>query len=224
MKVILIEPEHAGNVGAVARVMKNFGFKELVLVDPKVDHLCEEARNRAKHAQEVLESAVVCSFDEIDVDYLVGTTALLGTDYNIPRSPLSPKELKEVISGKEAKIGLLFGRESSGLTNEEVSECDFIVTIPANSEYPTLNLSHSVAVMLYELSGYETEGYAPLVKEEKDEMVRKFDWVLDKLEFATPEKKETQQTVWKRIVGKSFMTKREGYVVMGFLKKLIEKL
>ncbi len=92
--VILLEPVVPGNVGAVARAMKNFEFARLVLINPHCDHLCDEARNRAKHSQEVLENAEVNDFFVVDdYDYLVATTAKLGTDYNISRSPLLPEEL-----------------------------------------------------------------------------------------------------------------------------------
>ena len=89
--VILLEPVTAGNVGAVARSMANFGFTKLVLINPHCDHLGMEARNRAKHAQKVLDEAEVVDFFVVDdYDYLVATTAKLGTDYNISRSPMRP--------------------------------------------------------------------------------------------------------------------------------------
>jgi len=97
--IVLIEPENPGNIGAIARAMANFNLKKLLLINPKANHLCEEARNRAVHAQEVLEKAVVADFTALrKFDCTIATTALMGTDYNIPRSPLTPRELAQSIS------------------------------------------------------------------------------------------------------------------------------
>ena len=76
---------------------------------------------------------------------LVATTAKIGTDYNIPRSPITPAQLSSIYKGS---VGLIFGRESIGLTNEEIQQADFVVTIPASKKYPVMNLSHSVSIIL----------------------------------------------------------------------------
>src|SRR3989344_1043349 len=121
ISVILIEPETSGNIGYVARVMKNFGFKELILINPKCDHLNLEAMSRATHAKNVLKSARISDFSILkEFDYLIATTAIIGTDYNIPRSPISIEELARKISGIKGKIGLMIGREGSGLNNKEI--------------------------------------------------------------------------------------------------------
>jgi TrmH family RNA methyltransferase len=228
--VILLEPEHPGNVGAIARVMKNFEFTKMVLVHPHCDHLSPEARNRAKHANDVLENAEVNEFFVIDdYDYLIATTARLGTDYNIPRSPLLPDELaaklKEIDPAK--KIGLVIGREGHGMFNEEIDKCDFVVTIPSTKDYSTLNVSHAVAIMLYEI--YKAVGQNkvnahinPIGKPEKDQITKMFNEVFDLIDWNTPEKKETQQTLWKKIIGKAMLTRREAYGVMGLLRKVIQ--
>ncbi|MBN2111553.1 RNA methyltransferase [Candidatus Woesearchaeota archaeon] len=217
ISIVLVEPRNSGNVGAVARVMANFGFEKLVLVNPKCNHLSQTARNRAKWAQDVLQKAkVVKKLPEFDT--LAATTAKIGTDYNIPRSPITPKQLSSICRGN---AGLVFGRENTGLTNEEILSCDFVVSIPASKKYPVLNLSHSVAVILYELSGESHVGHIiPASKAEKEQIMKMLSKALDKMEFATKEKKETQIKVWKRMVGKSFLTKREAYALMGFFKKL----
>lgn len=227
ISVVLLEPEKPGNIGAVARVMKNFDFADLVLINPKCDHLSIESEQRAKHAVDIVRSAKIRSFDYLDqFDYLVGTTSKLGTDYNIPRSPLTPDKLAEVIKDNDAKIGIVFGRESSGLTNEEVQKCDYIVSVPSSEEYPALNLSHSVAIILYELyrvigKNKITEHFISATKTEKDQIFKILDEVMSDLEFATDEKRETQRVVWKRLIGKSMMTKREAFALIGFLKKLL---
>ena len=229
ISIILMEIEHPGNVGAIARVMGNFGFQQLVLVNPQCDHLCQEARCRAKHAQGVLENAQVVGVSSLrEFDYLIGTTARVGNDYNINRSPLTPPELVEVLKGKEANIGLLIGREGNGLTNEEIKQCDYTVTIPALKTYATLNISHAVAVLLYELSTLlveekNTDHFIVAGVEEKKHLFSAFDALLESLPFETPEKKETQKLVWKKLVGKSMLTKREAFALFGLFKKMREK-
>jgi len=228
--VILLEPEHPGNVGAIARVMKNFEFSKMVLVHPHCDHLSPEARNRAKHANDVLENAEVNEFFVVDdYDYLVATTARLGTDYNIPRSPLLPDELAAKIKDIDysKKIGIVIGREGHGMFNEEIEKCDFVVTIPSTREYSTLNVSHAVAIILYEI--YKAIGQNkvmahinPIGKSEKDQITKMFNEVFDLINWNTPEKKETQQTLWKKIIGKAMLTRREAYGVMGLLRKVMQ--
>jgi TrmH family RNA methyltransferase len=227
--IILIEPETEGNVGAVARVMKNFGFSRLVLINPKADIKSEETRNRAKHAQDILKNAEIAGWDYLDkMDYLVATTAKLGTDYNIPRSPMTPDQLAEKIDIKQ-KIGIVIGREGLGLTNEEIGKCDFVVSIPADTKYPTLNISHALGIILYELykkcGKLKSNSHIVVAdKQYKDVLTKKTNELLDKLTFTTIEKKETQQIVWKRIFGKAMLTKREAFAVLGFLSKVNKKI
>ncbi len=230
--IILLEPVIPGNVGAIARVMKNFGFDKLVLVGPHCDHLCDEARNRAKHAQDVLENAEVSEFFVIDdYDYLIATTAKIGSEYNISRSPLTPDELAGKIKSisPKKKIGLVIGREGPGMFNEEIAKCDFIATIPADPAYPTLNISHSVAVLLYalhnELAAKSSSSHVtPIGKKEKDQVLRMFDELFNNLPWETPERRETQKTLWKRVIGKAMLTKRESFAVMGLLTKVQHKI
>jgi len=225
--IILIEPEHPGNVGAVCRLMKNFGLDKLVLIDPKCDHRSSEAIARSKHAKDILDNAIVEKVEQLkNFDYLVATTAQLGSDYNIPRSPLTPEQLAGKMKDIKGNIAIVFGREGTGLTNEEIKLCDFTVTIPSSTEYPALNLSHSVGIILYEIFKVNedkkiNDHIIPISKNDKDQLLKMVDQILDKLEFATEEKKDTQKTVWKKVIGKSMMTKREAFALMGFLRKLL---
>ena len=226
MDIILLEPETAGNVGAVARVMANFGFLNLVLVNPQCDFLCEDALGRAKHAKFVLKNAKVINFDGLKKYHtLVGTTSQLGTDYNIPRSPLSPQQLAEILPLNKKNIGLLFGRESIGLKNDEIELCDFVATIETSKRYPTLNLSHAVAVLCYELFRKNAVEFISshirfASDVDKAQLMKMITVQIDGMKFSTIEKKETQQKIWKRIVAKSFLTKREAFAMMGFFRKL----
>ena len=223
ISIILIEPKKSGNLGAVARVMANFGFDDLVLVNPKCKKTSKEAVKRAKHGLQVLKKAkVVRKLPKFDT--LIATTAMLGTDYNIPRSPISPAQLAEILPDK-CKVGIVFGREGPGLSNEEVLACDFVCTIPSSKKYPTLNLSQSVAIVCYELSKKlsvkkVSEHILFATNVEKEQLNKMLDKVLDNINFNNSQKRETQRKVWRRMIGKSFLTKREAYALMGFLKKL----
>lgn len=226
ISIVLIEPKTQGNLGAIARVMKNFEFDELILINPKCK-TGKEAIKRAKHAKDILQNAKIKNINYLkNFDYIIGTTAVLGTDYNIPRSPLMPEELaKKIVKIKNSKIAILFGREDTGLTTEEIRRCDFIVNIPASKNYKTLNISHALAIILYEIFNLKNknitkEKFIPASKKEKEQILKMVGKILDKMEFATKSKKETQKKVWKRIIGKGMLTKREAFALMGFLKKL----
>jgi tRNA/rRNA methyltransferase len=225
--VVLIEPENAGNVGAIARCMANFDLDKLVLINPRCDHLSEEARCRAKNEQNILEKTLVKDEKYLkNFDYLIGTTARMGTDYNISRLPLHPDQLAEKLKpyAKKSKIAILFGRESVGLLNKEIALCDFVVTIPTSSKYASLNLSHAASIIFYEL--YKIFGENKITKHikaatrrEKDQILILANEVLDTIHFPTKEKKETQQILWQKLVGKMLLTKREAFSLMGFLRK-----
>ncbi len=225
IEIVFVEPETPGNIGALARVMKNFNLTKLTLINPKCDHLDEEAKKRAKHAQDVLKKAkVIKSIKNIKADYLVGTTALTGTSYNIPRSPLTPRQFAEKAAKIKNKIALLIGRESEGLYNEEIELCDFTVTIPTSKTYGTLNASHAATILLYELFIAQEKDKGNIHEsasdKDKQQIMKLLTSSMNKLDFQSKEKKDTQRKVWKRLISKSFMTKRESFALMGFLKKI----
>jgi TrmH family RNA methyltransferase len=215
--VICKEISNSGNVGAIARAMANFDLKNLILVNPRCNHLCSESRNRAKNAQNVLEKAKVLKAIP-KLDCIVATSAITGERYN-PRSPLTPKQLKDILP-KSGKIGILFGPESSGLTKEEILKADFCVNIPASKKYKTLNVSQSAAIIFYELFKAEANIHDLASAKDKEVLLDYINKKIDKIEFPTSGKKETQKIVWKRLIGKSFLTKREAFVLMGFFKRL----
>lgn len=226
--VVLVRPCTSGNIGAVARSMANFGFEKLVLIAPDCDYLNEDACKRSKHGKYVLEKAKKLScLDELDADYLIATSGKLGSDYNIPRLPINPRQFAEKLGDlKETKIALVFGPESSGLTNEEIESCDVFVSIPAQEDYPVLNLSHAVTIILYELfavSSNQDVVYAPVSKKDKEVLREQVDEILDGMDFETEDKKQTQILLWNRLIGKSFLTKREAFALMGFFKKVLKR-
>lgn len=225
--VVLVEPRYDGNVGAVARAMKNFGFGNLALVKPPP--LGAEARKASMHGRDIMEKAVVYgSFDEMaeSFDFLVGTSAKLAGDANTLRTPVFPEELLKA-SGSRGRVALLFGREDVGLLNGELERCDMQVTIPANPEYPTLNLSHSVAVLLYELSNERNRRSAgkklkPLSLVEKTYMLKFFDELADASYKWGFEKRLAKRT-FRAIVGRAFISGREAKTMMGFFRNALKR-
>jgi tRNA/rRNA methyltransferase len=229
IEVVLVEPEKEENVGRVARVMKNFGYSSLMLIDPKCSHLGNKAKALASHAEDILRKAKVAKKDALwEFDYLVGTTAVLGNDSNVTRLPILPKEAARAIARKNAKVALVFGRESSGLTNEELAQCDMLVTIPTAKNYSTMNLSQAVGIVLYEIFIARGEEHVSThiraaSKKDKEILLGIINTVLDATKFPTKEKKETQRKVWKRVVGKSMLSKKEALALMGFFKRVTGK-
>lgn len=213
-----------GNIGAIARAMQNFGLDNLILIKPKCDYLCKEALDRATHAGGILQNAgQLPSLEEArnKFDTLVGTTARIGTDYNIQRTPLSPEQFAKMLP-KLGKVGLVIGREDHGLDNKEVSICDFIVTIPSAKKNNPMNVSHAASIIFYEIFKHneKKDSIAMASGEEKAALMKLINSSLDKVEFSTKEKRETQRMLWKRIIGKSMLTKREAFGLCGFFRKL----
>jgi len=227
LTVVLIEPETAGNVGAIGRLMYNFDVKNLVLVRPKCDHLSKECLDRAKHAKSIVQKAVVWSKKGIPkFDYSVATTSQIGSDYHILRSPISPFELGETLKNKKASVGIVFGPEGCGLSNEQVNACDFVVTIPTSKKQPVMNLSHSVAIILYEIFRHgETVSshIKPIRIEQKQRLTVMLDEALKELPFRTEDKRETQRKLWKHMIGRSFLSSREATALMGFFSRILKK-
>lgn len=151
---LLVEPASPANVGAAARAIKTMGFKHLRLINP-CDYLCDEARWLAHASNDILESATVYgSFEEAvaDLDFVVGSTA---KQRSVKEDYLPLKLLKQSIESKSGsinKLGIVFGREDSGLRNHELKRCDLVSTVPLVKPYPSLNLAQAVMLYAYELS------------------------------------------------------------------------
>jgi TrmH family RNA methyltransferase len=152
IRIVMIATSHPGNIGAAARAMKNMSLDQLYLVSPK-RYPSEEAAARASGAGDLLaRSKVVETLDEalVGCRYVVGASARLR---KIEWPLLEPRACAEKMVG-EAEAGdvaLLFGREKSGLTNEELNRCHHLVHIPTNPEYSSLNIAAAIQVLVYEL-------------------------------------------------------------------------
>lgn len=152
VRLVLVRPKEDGNVGAAARVARNFGAVEIVLVRPRAP-VGEEARRRAMGGLALLRSARRAPDLAAAVrgsDLVVGTTDLaFGRSTAYLRRTVSPERLGEIVAAAEGTIAVVFGPEDNGLSREELTRCDLLVHVPARREFPTLNLSHAVAVVLY---------------------------------------------------------------------------
>lgn len=154
IKIILCRPQLSKNIGSIARVMLNFGFKNLCLVGPKTDWLDDKALALAAGAEEILQKAQVFekvsdAAADVSVVYAFTARSRYLNKENIELKNL-PKEIDDTTN-----IALLFGPENSGLSNEDLVLASKLVQIPTNPEFSSLNLAQSVAITLYELSKHE---------------------------------------------------------------------
>ncbi len=152
IKIVLVETSHPGNIGAVARAMKNMQMTKLYLVSPKI-FPSAEATSRAAGSDDILAKAVVCDTLQeavADCQLVIGASARCRT---ISWPELTPRECAEKIIVREPgnKVAILFGRENSGLKNHELDLCHFLLRIPCNHEYSSLNVASAVQVVCYEL-------------------------------------------------------------------------
>ena len=155
IQFVLVETSHPGNIGAVARAIKTMGFSKLALVNPRL-FPDAEATSRASGANDVLEQAVVIStLDEAlsDSEIIIGTSV---RDRQITWPTFTPKETAQKIadrftSNASGKVSIMFGRERTGLENDELDKASWQVRIPANQEYNSLNLASAAQIIAYEL-------------------------------------------------------------------------
>ncbi|MFH6952513.1 MULTISPECIES: tRNA (cytosine(32)/uridine(32)-2'-O)-methyltransferase TrmJ [Pseudoalteromonas] len=152
IRIVLVNTSHTGNIGSVARAMKTMGFSKLYLVDP-VNPVDSHASALAAGATDVLGNAVVVDTLQeaiADCNTVIGTSARSRT---LSWPMVNPVECGEkLLAGteQEGDVALVFGRENSGLTNEELQLCNFHVCIAANPEYSSLNLAMAVQTLCYE--------------------------------------------------------------------------
>ena len=220
IEIVLVAPLYEGNVGFAARVMKNFGFTRLVLIDPCP--LRDEAKARASHAQDVLANAEICTIEDIFArsNIVVATTGTVSKSVcTSMRMPFfSPKELRNKIGGTDGRISILFGRENWGLSNEEVRRCDMICTVPTAPEYPILNLSHAVGVVCYELANLPLPEYRLASPFEMGHLYRHIDRYLDVIHHPRF-KRENTMILIRRILGRANLTTREASTLHGLLRR-----
>ena len=232
--VAVVDAQTPGNVGTIARAMKNFGFADLLLVDPPEDVHDPDgvAYGFAGHAREdVLPNAEVVEFEHlVENYYTIGMTATTNEDSRRHvRFPFStPAEIREDLASVETDAVIVFGREDVGLTNEELAQLDAIGAIPASAEYPVLNLGQAATITLYELRNLAMdETQLPDVEGERaDEaqIERLYDqWglLLDAVNHPEEKRPKTMR-MFRRIFGRAHPTEREVITMLGILRRAQE--
>ncbi|MBP1922137.1 TrmH family RNA methyltransferase [Halorubrum alkaliphilum] len=232
--VVVVEPETPGNVGTIARAMKNFGLSDLKLVDPPELSEDGEAYGFAGHAREdVLPNAEEVTFEEVVENYhTVGTTAITGEDdRRHERWPFkTPTELKESLQTVDAPTAIVFGREGRGLNNDELGRLDEVCSIPAADDYPVLNLGQAATVLLYELRDLtvdETQLPDTAVTRAPEADIERFhDLFGDFLDAAGQQshRQEKNALLMRRLLGRAHPTEREVHSLLGTVRKANTKL
>lgn len=229
IKIVLVETSHPGNIGAVARAMKNMKMNNLWLVAPKI-FPSADATSRASGADDVLARATVCQTLEeaiADCQLVIGASARCRT---ISWPEMTPRECAEklAVDAQTAKAAILFGRENSGLKNHELDLCRYLLRIPCNSEYSSLNLAAAVQVICYELfvaSGHPHEmlvgdkGEDPLATTAQIEMF--YDHLYEALTdigFMHPDKSKSIMRRLRRLFNRAQLDTKEVDILRGILR------
>lgn len=153
IRIVMVETSHPGNIGAAARAMKNMCLERLYLVRPR-RFPDEEATVRASRADDILENAVVC--DTVQ-QALEGCSMVFGASARslraLPWPQLDARSTAELVAqqASDTEVALVFGREHSGLTNEELALCNYLLHIPTNEAFSSLNVAAAIQVVSYEL-------------------------------------------------------------------------
>ncbi|MEF8813560.1 MAG: TrmJ/YjtD family RNA methyltransferase [Halovenus sp.] len=227
--VAIVDAETPGNVGTVARSMKNFGLSDLLLVDPPALDPDGEAYGFAGQAREdVLPNATELSFEELAASYhTVGCTAVTNEDAtsHVRYPAVEPAELATALGGVDAPVAIVFGRESTGLTNDELAQLDMVCSIPASATYPVLNLGQAATVVLYELRELtvgETQHPAELHQRaresELERLYDQFDKFLRAVGHPEPKREKTRR-LFRRLLGRAEPTPREARTLQGLLRR-----
>ena len=225
--VVLVEPLIPGNIGSVARSMSNFGLSELRLYKPC--DLGDDAYRFAKHGRFILENMKITdSLDEAfeGLDLIIGTSgAKTDSQKKFLRQPVTPKEFTEHVKDMEGKIGLVFGREDQGLSNDELSKCDILVTIPTHEINPIMNLSQAATVMFYELFSADK---GPMVKLlagefEKETLNDIFAELLEEINYSQHKKAKTK-IMFRKIIARADLSEWEFHTMAGVYSRAIKSV
>lgn len=238
IRIVLVNTTHPGNIGGVARAMKNMGLSDLCLVAPKLfPH--EDAVARASRADDLLDNALVVeTLDEAlaDCHLVVGTSARSRT---IPWPLVNPRELSAIVAllPADTKVAILFGREDRGLTNDELQRCHHHVHIPVNEDFSSLNIAAAVQVITYELRMAVVEGQGSVDKpqwgtdwdveladnRELELMFEHLEQTLIDVEFLDPDKPRNLMPRLRRLLLRSVPDKVEVNVLRGMLTAIQKK-
>ena len=232
LRIVLVETSHPGNIGAVARAMKNMALSQLVLVRPKV-FPSAEATARAYGADDVLQQTrVVDSVAAAVADCgLVAATTARERDQNFRVLDVRDAAQRLVQEAQRSPVALLFGSERTGLTNDELAQVHLLLRIPANPDYLSLNLSMAVQLAAYEIYRARGATYAPLPAETPlasgEEMARLYthlEEVLREIDFRDRTVSGTSLMARiRRFVQRAELDKNEANIVRGILTHVQRK-
>lgn len=230
-RFILVEPEYELNLGAAARLMRNFGQSPLYLVKPNC-LIGFTAKMHAKHATDILDNAILCERLEEALEgcsLVVGTSGVLRRHRDALRHPLTLDEfrgrMQRLQPNPKHPIAILFGREGNGLNEAEIARCDVLITIPTRKRYPVMNLSHALGVVLYALTAQEKKVKALTTAPAQE--ARFLRQTLDELvDYFAPKLRDPQKTklAFKRILGRAVPDDGETKAAVAVLKQALEGL
>ena len=217
VRIIVVEPKNPGNLGAIARLMKNFGLNDLTVVN--TNRIPSEDLFRSMRGNEVLTKCImVNSLSEAisDLEYVVGTSGVKSeSPKEVIRNYFDLRGFVELSSRIKGKVGIVLGREDIGLTNEELSMCDFFVHIPANEEYPILNVSSAAAIIFYEIFGSKkTKSRETITREENDRLIEKFKESLVENNYPKHRIGKTS-LLFRRVISRATISPYEYRILMG---------
>ena len=233
ISVAVVGATEPGNVGTIARAMKNFGLEDLLLVDPPELDPDGEAYGFAGQAREdVLPEAETITFDHLVENYhTVGCTATTNEDAtNHVRYPfLTPADLGDELRGVDTDAAIVFGRERVGLTNDELARLDRVCSIPASDDYPVLNLGQAATVVLYELRSltvdatqHPAEAHERADEREIEALHDQFAEMLVGIGHPEPKRAKAGR-LWRRLLGRAHPTGREVKTLRGILRRATQR-
>ncbi|HMB72185.1 MAG TPA: RNA methyltransferase [Gammaproteobacteria bacterium] len=226
VRIVLVEPTHPGNIGAVARAMKTMGMSDLALVNPQ-RFPDAEATARASGADDVLAAAAVCDslIEAIgDCGFVVGTSA---RRRSLPCPILDPRRCAQLVVERlsSTRVAVVMGTESSGLTNEQMGHCRYLVNIPANEKYSSLNLAMATQILCYELRmaalgdaegcSVEVREDPPATASELDGLHAHLERVLDGTGFFNPDHPTTLRLRLRRLFHRAELDRTEVNILRG---------
>lgn len=232
IKIVLSNTTHPGNIGAAARAMKVMGLSQLVLVNPR-KYPSAEATERASKANDILANAQICSSIE---DAIADSRLIIGASArtrSLPSKLMTPRELVNLIKQDLSRtpVSILFGTESSGLTNKELFLCHYHVYIPTNPDYSSLNLASAVQLIAYEMRlAFSDMDQLPQQEINKNEVVvsreqlagllQHFDSVMQQTGYLVPEFGKQIKNRMNRLFSKAEITSSEMNILRGFLTSI----
>jgi tRNA/rRNA methyltransferase len=228
-RVVLVRTQVAGNLGATARIMRNMGLNELVLVAPQANPAGREARQLSTHGEAILDNArIVPNLDEALADCVLVAATSARTGQLIRGQSRTPEEvmplLLEAIGG--GPVALVFGPEPNGLTNEEVTRCHYLIHIPADPVYPALNLAQAVAICLFELRrnwlGHRepADDSRPAAFSDQERMFESLRTALEAIHFLYGPKANSLMHALRHLIGRAQPTETEVNLLFGLARQI----